>query len=296
VTTQIAPSSHCTGCGVSIAPGIAFCSSCGTRIGAAPVAAGAVSAKKKPSFLAKAFAAIVMIFVALIGLGLLVGPSNSSSGSSAVATADATPALHKIGDTVHVGYWSYQVNGFHWTPVVGDGMMAERADARFIIVDLIIRNDDRTASTMPKIVLVDSEGREFDQSSKGMFLDGAFGVLKQVNPGVESSGHLVFDVPPGQYTIKLSGGIESSERALVALEQDTVPAKPSAAPTEDVQPPEPQNVQLQPAVNSDAANGDATQITPEAAPSDVVPASPTDEAPANPAQQIAPAQPVAQPN
>jgi hypothetical protein len=54
----------------------------------------------------------------------------------------------------------------------------------------------RSVSTLPKIVLVDPEGREFEQSSEGMFMDGSFGVLKEVNPGVESSGHLVFDVPP----------------------------------------------------------------------------------------------------
>lgn len=294
----MAPPSHCTACGVPIASGIAFCPSCGTRIGAAPVAVGAVLAKKKPSFLAKAFAAIVMIFVALIGLGLLVGPSNSSASSSAAATADSSPVLHKIGDTVHVGYWTYRVDGFRWTPVVGDGMLAERADAHFIIVDLIIRNDDRTASTLPKIVLVDPEGREFEQSSKGIFMDGSFGVLKEVNPGVESSGHLVFDVPPGQYTIKLSGGIESSDAALVALKQDDTPAKPSAALTEDVQPSGPQSVQLQPAVNSDPAIGDPTQAGPVSAPNDVAPASPTDQAPvADPTlPQNAPAQPAVQPN
>jgi hypothetical protein len=169
------------------------------------------------------------------------------------------------------------------------------ADARFIIVNLTIRNEDRTASTLPRIVLIDTQGREFQRSSKGIFMEGSFGSLKDVNPGVESRGYLVFDVPPGQYTIKLSSGFESSDSVLVALEQNDAPDKPASAPTGDVGPTEPSNVQLEPAVNTAPAN-DSTGPAAPPSPSDVSPVSPNYEAPADPAQQNAPAQPVVQPN
>jgi hypothetical protein len=65
--------------------------------------------------------------------------------------------------------------------------------------------------------LVDSQGREFDESSKGIFLNGAFGALKKLNPGVSSRGLVVFDVPSGEYTLKVSGGIESGDSALIVL-------------------------------------------------------------------------------
>ena len=36
--------------------------------------------------------------------------------------------------------------------------------------------------------LVDSGGREYDKSSKGIFLYNSFDMLKNVNPGVSSGG------------------------------------------------------------------------------------------------------------
>jgi hypothetical protein len=294
VSTFITAPSHCTACGASIASGHVFCPGCGKQVAMPSAAPLQIVHAKKPALLFRIFAGIGVFVVVCVVLALVFGGGSSTSGT--VATPN-TAEVHQIGDPVHVGYWSYRVNRFFWSPVVGEGISnMEVADARFIIVDLTIRNEDRTPSTLPRIVLIDTQGREFQTSSKAFLMPGAFDILKDLNPSVESRGLLVFDVPPGQYTIKLSGGIESSESALVDLKQDDAPAKPSAAPTEDVQPPEAQNGQLQPAVNSDPANGDATQTTPEAAPSDVVPASPTDESPANPVQQIAPAQPVAQPN
>lgn len=43
-------------------------------------------------------------------------------------------------------------------------------------------------------------------------------MVKTLNPGVASRGYVVFDVPPnGEYTVQLSGGFGSGERALVTI-------------------------------------------------------------------------------
>ena len=92
----------------------------------------------------------------------------------------------------------------------------ETPDAAFLVVDLFIRNNDRTASTMPPLKLVDMEGREYDESST--FVPGSFSVFKKLNPGVSSHGYVVFDVPRGSYKLRLSGGFESGDTALIDLE------------------------------------------------------------------------------
>jgi hypothetical protein len=84
-------------------------------------------------------------------------------------------------------------------------------------VDLAIRNNDKSASTLPPMKLLDVAGREYDESSKGIFVERSFGMLKSLNPGVSSRGYVVFDVPPGKYVLKLSGGYTSGENALVEL-------------------------------------------------------------------------------
>jgi hypothetical protein len=128
-------------------------------------------------------------------------------------------SLHrKMGEEFSVGYWSYRCYGVEWqSMIVSSFGTPEVPDAQFLIVDLSIRNDDRTSSTLPPIKLVDSQGREYDESSKGTFLRGAFDTLKQVNPGVSSRGYVVFDVPRGDYALKVSGGFESGEHRLIDL-------------------------------------------------------------------------------
>jgi len=64
---------------------------------------------------------------------------------------------------------------------------------------------------------VDAAGREYDESSKGIFLDDSFGMLKNLNPGVTSRGNVVFDVPRGKYELKVAGGFTSGKSELIDL-------------------------------------------------------------------------------
>ena len=90
-------------------------------------------------------------------------------------------------------------------------------DAIFLVINLAARNNDKTASVVPPLKLVDDEGREYDESSKAVFMEGSFGLLKSLNPGVTGSGYVVFDVPRGKYALKLSGGYTSGKYELVDL-------------------------------------------------------------------------------
>jgi hypothetical protein len=144
----------------------------------------------------------------------------------------STPVVekHKIGETFPVGYWTYRCNGTHWQQRIGRGLLAENPDAAFLVVDMTIRNDDKTSSTLPPMKLVDAQGREYDESSKGSFTDGSFGMLKDLNPGVSSRGFVVFDVPPhGDYALKVSGGFESGEDTLVDLSETNASAPTNAS-------------------------------------------------------------------
>jgi len=112
----------------------------------------------------------------------------------------------------------------------------ETPDAAFLVVDLDILNNDRTASTLPPLKLVDAQGREYDESSKRTFMPGAFDILKELNSGVSSRGYAVFDVPRGQYNLQVSGGFESGEHALVDLSpsepSESASSKPSITPVQ----------------------------------------------------------------
>lgn len=157
------------------------------------------------------------------------------SGKASTSSATEAHTHYKLDDDVSVGYWSYRCRSATWTSYLPIYRSLQSPDAAFLVVDLAVRNNDRTASVLPTLHLVDAQGREYDESSKGSLMQGSFDTLKTLNPGVSSRGYVVFDAPHGKYVLKLSGGLESVEYALVDLPGDpeqnlgTSPARPVVA-------------------------------------------------------------------
>ncbi len=121
-----------------------------------------------------------------------------------------------INYTIRVGYMVYEVFGVEWKNRLGDELR-QYPDAKFLVIDIGIENVDTRPRTVPPFKLIDNEGREYQESSKGIFMDSAIGLLKNLNPNVTTHGYLVFDVPQGNYKLLLSGGYWSSEKRAVRL-------------------------------------------------------------------------------
>lgn len=207
-----------------------FCSNCGARIDAAKFcpSCGAAASQTKPAatvsgqpprksrFWVWVLGLIVLLLVIRVWNDLNESPSTTTTTSSNSTSADSSQSAatrYGIGQNVVIGYWAYRCDGVRWAKSIG----SEYADAEFLIVNLSIRNNDNSASTLPPLQLVDAQGREYDESSKEIFLENAFETLKQVNPGVTSHGSVAFDVAPGDYALRISGGFASGKTALIDL-------------------------------------------------------------------------------
>jgi Domain of unknown function (DUF4352) len=227
----------CAKCQKAVDSAARFCPDCGAPTsapGAVPVEAGKPKnwkefkaamgkewqagnrkQKQKPP---KALTAVIFVVVALaVIVAMFHSSSPTTSGTTPNTKVEETPKVYGMNDSVRVGYWSYRVNGKKWASSVGSEMMPQTADAKFLILAMSVRNEDKTASTLPPVKLVDEQGREFEQSSAGMMLENAFGPLKQLNPSVQSNGLVLFDVPRGKYWVVVSGGMTSGETAKIDL-------------------------------------------------------------------------------
>jgi hypothetical protein len=65
-----------------------------------------------------------------------------SSPSIPIVPTVKGPPTHAMGEAFAVGYWAYRCNGMRWTPVIGSGFNAERANADFLVVDIEVQNQD----------------------------------------------------------------------------------------------------------------------------------------------------------
>ena len=181
------------------------------------------------------FAFIGAIFI--IGGGMCVG--TIATVGKAIEEAEkekqrteekARQTVHRIGDTVHVGYMSYVVWRAGWSDRLSDNaFLDQRPDASFLFVKLTVRNNDKQARTIPPLKLVDEDGAEYETSSKAWAVRNGIGLLASLNPGVSKQGLVVFDVPRNHsYKLRLSGGYWSRDVAYVSLAEQA--AQPPKAP------------------------------------------------------------------
>jgi hypothetical protein len=217
-TSARVDTAFCGNCGANVGQQGRFCPSCG--IAAAPARATSPPSRKKQTGAYVAIAVGLLLLMVMCNALVKEPASTTTSASSSTPTSqsnEAKPVSHKLGEDVFTGYWAYRCISARWQRSIGSEYTAQYPDARFLVVDIAIRNNDKTASTLPPLKLVDDEGREYDESSKAIFMENSLGMLKSVNPGVSSRGYVAFDVPTGKYKLKVSGGYTSGESVLIDL-------------------------------------------------------------------------------
>lgn len=149
---------------------------------------------------------------------------------SALAAAEAKANGHPTGKTVRVGYTSYCVWKSWWSGTISSESLTgpfrdiqlrrlQGAPTAYLFVDLTVRNDDKKARTIPPLKLIDENGAEYETDSEAIFVEGAFGLLESLNPGVSKQGLLVFHTPRSHnYRLRVDGGFWSNDSALIKLE------------------------------------------------------------------------------
>jgi hypothetical protein len=126
---------------------------------------------------------------------------------------------YKERDTVSIGYTSYVVLRSWWSKKLSENKYIDEApNATFLFVELTVRNNDKKARTISPFKLIDENGAEYDSSSKAWRVKNAIGMVEELNPSVEKTGIIVFDVPDNhRYRLKVSGGFWSKDYALINL-------------------------------------------------------------------------------
>lgn len=166
---------------------------------------------------------VVIVIIVASNSGKKSTPTSTApSGSGTSTTAKST--VHKVGDTFQVGEYQITVSKLSTASSVGDpNGLNSKAQGQYYIVDLTIKNLDKTASTVDSNLfkIKGPTGNEYTSDTTGTMYDNdnASFFLQQLNPGVQETGKLVFDMPANLkgLTLELSGGFTSSDTATVQL-------------------------------------------------------------------------------
>lgn len=176
---------------------------------------------------------VISAFLILMFIGILSGgsnPNNTNNGQTVNGIQNDTKAEEKTGkinETISVGNFSYRVQKAEQAQSVGNQYINHDASGVYEIISLTLRNNDKESryadSNMFK--LIDDQDRSFVVSTEAT---SAYSIannnqydlfLKQVNPGLEIGGVLIFDIPKDAKGLKLetSGGFGSPEKAYIEL-------------------------------------------------------------------------------
>lgn len=172
---------------------------------------------------------IALAIVGLIALGCTCGkdfnvsnlPSNSSSNPNTENVPGGNDAsnLHKTGEDFSVGYMQYKVFDSYYTDTIhSNPYLNEPPNAKYLFVEVGVRNLDKEERTVPPFKLIDETGAEYGTSDRAWAAENSMGLIQNLNPGVSKSAYVIFDVPEGRsYKLKVSGGYWSTEDGLVEL-------------------------------------------------------------------------------
>ena len=130
----------------------------------------------------------------------------------------ALQSTFHMGEKVQVGALIYTVLSADWHADFGDGSEKRAAKDRFLIIHLSITNSGGTQVGSPFTQVIDAQGKEYGEIQDAKNLPQWLGLMRLLTPASTESGRIVFDVPRGNYKLKVSdGGIESEKTAMIEI-------------------------------------------------------------------------------
>lgn len=129
-----------------------------------------------------------------------------------------TVETHQVGDRIELGGVVYTVQEADWETEIQTGGGTRTPQHRFLVIRLTISNKSNKEVTLPLLNAVKG-GAETLELSEGLGLDDWLGILRTLNPTETKTGRIVFDMPMGSYSLRITdGGEPEKERtAMVAL-------------------------------------------------------------------------------
>lgn len=156
-----------------------------------------------------------------------VSPADATSGPTIAPYESEVPptAAPAVGTSVSIAEFAWIVDTVtdHGNTLKSGNQFIpdETTSGKFVQVDVRVKTNGQDSMTMTTPQLVDSQGREFDGSSKGIMLLGDRScILKTVNPGIEEPCSFIYEVPTDATGLMLeaTGGF-TDEPVLIDLGQ-----------------------------------------------------------------------------
>jgi hypothetical protein len=130
--------------------------------------------------------------------------------------------VYGIGDSLQVGDVVFKVNEIKSTQYVGNEFLNKKTDQQFLMVNISVTNKGKeTIQTDMDFFKLKGSGSTFEADSDATIYsnDGSEFIYEDVNPGITTSGWVVFEVPADQKNFKMDvqTGLFGTEKGAIEL-------------------------------------------------------------------------------
>jgi hypothetical protein len=136
---------------------------------------------------------------------------------SGCSSAGSGIKMYQMGQRAEVGSIVYTLLEAHWKTQLGEAVGARIPRNRFLLLRVSVTNGSPQKVAIPLMALVAPGGEVYNELTEGEGVSDWLGMLRHLSPVESATGWVLFDVPRGNYRLRVSDDAFEPEAVKAAL-------------------------------------------------------------------------------
>ena len=150
--------------------------------------------------------------------GVAVALCGFLGGCSSPQTSPSDPKVYQMGEPVKTGPLLYTVLDTEWFDQLGDPAAPRLPHDHFLAVRFSVTNTGSVTSGIPPLTVMSSQRVSYAELNEANALPEWMGYIRSVKPAETVHGRILFDVPTGDYRLKVTDDAEPENQSSATVE------------------------------------------------------------------------------
>ncbi|HXN45489.1 MAG TPA: DUF4352 domain-containing protein [Bryobacteraceae bacterium] len=139
-------------------------------------------------------------------------------GCSSPQTPISDPRVYQMGEPVKTGPLVYSVLDTEWFDQLGDPAAPRLPHDHFLAVRFSVTNAGSVTSGIPPLTVIGSQRATYTELNEANALPEWIGYIRSVKPAETLHGRILFDVPPGDYRLRVADDAEPENQSSATIQ------------------------------------------------------------------------------
>ena len=139
-------------------------------------------------------------------------------GCSSPQTSQRDAKVYQMGEPVKTGPLVYNVLDTEWFDQLGDPAAPRLPHDHFLAVRFSVTNAGSLTSGIPPLTVVNNQRVTYAELNEANALPEWIGYIRTVKPAETVHGRILFDVPTGDYRLKVTDDAEQENQSSATIQ------------------------------------------------------------------------------